>query len=379
VTLCSRLLPQAPLLHLDAWPMDHTASQPTVQVTSTQARVYCPVCRFPTQRVHSRYVRTVAALPWGSWRVVLELRVRTFFCANGRCTRRIFTERLLPLVAPWARRTLRLAHWLMHIALALAGTAGARLSRDLGLAVSRNTLLRLRRRLPLPLFATPQVLGVDDWAARKRQTYGTVRIDFERRSPLALLPDREAKTLALWLQAHPGVGVITRDRSRAYADGARQGAPTALQVADRFHLRQNLAEALDQVFNAHGTTLEAVNAALHQAPGVQPDGTVAVPVPQPSPPRIAQELAHQRRAQRLALYQQIWLLHRQGWPGQAIAIQLSIGKNTVFRYLRTPTFPERKRRSDRCRSSLTPYTPSLLERWNAGCRDAVRLFRELQQ
>jgi transposase len=377
--LLSCLFPAAPPLHLDAWHMDDAARRLTLQVTSTQTLVHCPICRFPSRRIHSRYVRRVADLPWGPWRVVLHLHVRKFFCANGRCTRRIFTERLAPLVAPWARRTQRLVRWLGHIASALAGTAGARLSHDLGLAVSRHTLLRLLRRLPLPACTTPQVLGVDDWAVRKRQTYGTVLIDLERRRPLALLPDREAKTFALWLQAHPGVGVITRDRSKAYADGARQGAPEAMQVADRFHLLQNLAEALDQVFNAHGHLLDAVNKALRQAPVAQPNGTVAVPVPPPSPPRIARELAHQRRAQRLALYQQIWALHRQGWPGQAIAAQLGIGKNTVFRSLRTPTFPERKRRSDRGRSILTPYAPYLLERWNAGCRDAVRLFRELQQ
>jgi len=378
VTLLTHWLPTTPPLHLDAWHLDALTTQLTLQVTSTQALVHCPVCRFPTRRVHSRYGRKLADLPWGPWRVVLHLQVRKFFCANGRCTRRIFTERLAPLVAPWARRTQRLTQWLVHIAVALAGTAGARLSRGLGLAVSRNTLLRLLRRQPLPDVATPQVLGVDDWAVRKGQRYGTVLIDLERQRPLALLPDREAKTVALWLQAHPGVRVITRDRSRAYADGARQGAPDAIQVADRFHLLQNLAEALDQVFNAHSHALEVVNEALRQAPVTQLDGTVAVPVPPPSSPRLAQELAQPRQARRLALHQQIWAFHQQGWPGWAIAQQLGIGKNTVFRYLRTETLPARKRRTDRGRSLLTPYTPYLLERWNAGCRDALRLFRELQ-
>jgi transposase len=379
VTLLSCLFPAIPPLHLDVWQMDDAARRLTWHVTSTRPLVDCPVCRVPTRRIHSRYVRTVADLPWGLWRVVLHLRVRKFFCVNGRCPRRIFTERLGPLVAPWARRTQRLMHWLAHIAMALGGRAGARLSRALELAVSRHTLLRLLRRLPLPGVTTPHVLGVDDWAYRKRQTYGTVLIDLERRRALALLPDREAKTLALWLQAHPGVGVIARDRSRAYADGARLGAPTAIQVADRFHLLQNLAEALDQVFNAQGYTLKVVNAAHHQAAVARPDGTVAVPVPPPTSPRLAQALAHQRQAQRWALHQQIRALHQQGWPGWAIAQRLGIGKNTVYRYRRTATLPERQRRADRGRSILTPFKAYLLERWNAGHRDALRLFRELQQ
>jgi transposase len=201
--------------------MDDPTTQLTLQVTSTQTLVHCPICRCPTRRVHRRDVRTVADLPWGPWRVVLHLQGQKFFCANGRCTRRMFTARLAPLVAPWARRTPRLVPWLVHIAWELAGTAGARRSRALGLAVSRHPLLRLLRRLPVPDVATPQVLSVDDWAVRKGQTYGTVLMDRERRRALALLPDREAKTVAVWLQAHPGVRVSARDRSRADADGAR--------------------------------------------------------------------------------------------------------------------------------------------------------------
>jgi transposase len=330
-----------------------------------------------TQRVHSHYARTLADLPWGTYRVTWRLRVRKFFCDNRACRRQIFTERLPEVAAPWARRTVRCAVRLTALAIALGGAAGVWLSHPLGLVVSRNTLLRLLRRQPSPPGAPPTVLGVDDFALRKRHTYGTVLIDLERRQPVALLPDREGETLAQWLQAHPGVEVLTRDRAKAYADGARQGAPTATQVADRFHLLQNLVEALEQVFHTHGQTLEAVNDILRRHGVPLADGTVAAAVPPPPP--TGQQKTAQRRARRVEYHQQVWALRAQGWPGHVIATHLGIGKSTVFRYLRTATLPERTRRRDRGRSLLNPYKPYLLERWNAGCREALCLYGEIQQ
>jgi transposase len=153
MTLRSCVLPESRHVRLDAWLIDELARAMSLLATSTQALVSCPVCRFPTRRVHSRDVRRVTDRPWGAWRVVLHLQVRKFFCANGRCPRHRFTERLLPLAAPWTRRTQRLMHGLAHIAVALGGRAGARLRRALGLPVSRPTLLRRLRRLPLPAFA----------------------------------------------------------------------------------------------------------------------------------------------------------------------------------------------------------------------------------
>src|SRR5437870_3355876 len=142
----SRLLPDTITLDLDTCYVDDTAAQITLAVRSTQAMALCPLCAMPAQRIHSSYERTLADLPWAEYRVRLQLRVRKWFCRNRHCRRRIFTERLPTVAAPWARRTLRLAQRLVALGIALGGTAGVRLGHAWNLRVSRNPLLcRLRR------------------------------------------------------------------------------------------------------------------------------------------------------------------------------------------------------------------------------------------
>jgi transposase len=377
-TVLTRLLPDATALRLEACQVDDTTAQITLRVQSTQTRAPCPLCATPARRIHSDYGRTLADLPWAQYRVCLQLRVRTWFCRHRACRRRIFTERLPTIAAPWARRTLRLAQRLLALGRALGGKAGVQLGHAWDVVVSRNTLLRLLRQQPAPSFPTPRVLGVDDFALRKRHTYGTILVDLERRQPVALLPERTAEPVAQWLREHPGVEVIARDRSSAYAEGARQGAPNATQVADRFHVLQNLRETLDQVFTTQGPALDAVNAAMRQQPVPLPDGTLAVPVPPPPIPARAAQQAAQRAAQRQARYEQAWTLHRQGWPSVAIAAQVGCSCRTIERYLHMPTWPVRQHRRHYGRSILNPYQAYLLERWNAGCHTAIQLFHELQ-
>ncbi len=233
------------------------------------------------------------------------------------------------------------------------------------------------RRVSLPSPAKLTVLGVDDWAYRKRKTYGTILVDLEAHQPVALLSDREAETLAEWLKAHPGIKIISRDRSSAYEKGASLGAPEAIQVADRFHLLQNLAEALGKVFSDQSLDLKAVEEAFTQASVPCGDGSEAVRVLPPPSPDAALVLSQQRRARRLATYEEVCRLRHSGWSGKEIAQHLGISKSTVFRYLRTSQFPERKGRSDRGRSLLDPYKDYFLKRWNSGCHKAKRLCQEL--
>ena len=349
----------------------------TLVAIMTSPKAACPDCHQLASHIHSDYVRTLADVPWATTPIELRLTVRRFFCTTCTCGRQTFTERL-PTIAPlYARTTARLTGRQADTGLALGGAVGARHLTRHGLPVNRSTLLRRVRGLHLPEGPAPEVVGIDDWAWRKGHRYGTIVVDLERGCPIDVLEDRLAETVAAWLQAHPEVTIVARDRAEAYASGIRQGAPDATQVADRFHLFQNLAEALQEVFTAHSQDLAALNEAQRREPVTLEDGTVAVPIAPSVRAPAVQDLAEQRRAQRLANYEQVWSLRHKGWTAQALADQVGISGRTVCRFLRTSPFPERHPRRQLSLTLLAPFQAHVLKRWNEGCRNAAQLCREI--
>ncbi len=306
----------------------------------------------------------------GGQPVVIQLAVRRFVCVNATCAHQTFAEQVPGLTSRHGRRSVPLPTLLTSIGLALAGRAGARLAQRLGVAVDRTTLLRLVRALPEPHdghASGPAVLGVDDFALRRGHVYGTVLVDIDHHRPIDLLGDRTAETLATWLREHPGVQIVCRDRSGAYAEGARTGAPEAIQVADRWHLWHNLGEAVEKTVIRHRADL------AEPEPDIADDPNAGPPVPACDPRPAEGRLVHRTRER----YAAVQDLLARGVSRSGIAQQLRLDLHTVRRYARAASVEELLTKAQARASLLDPFKPYLHQRWNAGCTDAAKLTTEI--
>jgi transposase len=340
----------------------------------------CRRCGQFSGRVHSRYRRRLADAPVGGHPVALWLGVRRFFCGNADCKAVTFAEQFEGLASPRARRTPLLARMLAAIALAMAGRAGTRLAAELDLPASRTGMLRLVMALPDPETGTVTILGIDDFAFRRGRDYGTILIDVETGRPVDLLRDREADTVADWLKEHPGIRVICRDRAGAYADGARQGAPDADQVADRWHIYHNLCEHVDKAAARHRSCLEEPapqkpeEPAAPEAPEVPDLQQAAIDA---AARRVEESTLAVRTRQRYDLVQS---LKAQGKGIKPIKRETGLAKETVRRFYYAESVDELLAKvKDGRPSILDEHKPYLHQRWNEGCTNVIQLHAELKE
>jgi transposase len=349
-----------------------TSDQLTVHVVATVPTCACPLCAQGATHVRSYYTRLVADLPCAGRRVQLLLHVRKFRCDTVSCPRKVFAERLGSFVEAWARKTTRFREAVEAIGLATCGEGGARLADRLGIPTSPTTVLRCIMALPLSLVETVSHLGIDDFALRRGRTYGTVLVDLTRHQVINLLPDRKAETAKAWMQAHSEIELVSRDRGGDYATAASQGAPQAIQTADRFHLCKNLTEAVEKA-------LARCRAEIRKDLKIKAKTSAAAPQEEPPPPTLTTDgkpySAHQ--TERYDRYQQVMALREQGATAKEIAKRVGLGVRTIQRWLKDGSYVETNYHH-RHRSSFDRYEAYVRKRWDEGMHNIQQIWREIK-
>ncbi|MFP1133200.1 ISL3 family transposase [Asticcacaulis sp. W401b] len=331
-----------------------------VTVRATNRGSACPCCGSLSERVRSRYCRRVGDLPLAGRPVRLLVSARRFQCDFVSCKRRIFTERYdSAVLVPWARRTARLDYVVHQLGLALGGRPAASFASRLMVPVSNDTLLRVVRRRSGKAFAPPSVIGIDDWAWRRNQRYGTIICDLERRRPIRLLPDREPATAEAWLSGQPQITIVARDRGGGYGGAVAKALPQATQVADRWHLMENASQAFrDAVRKSMRQVRAAIGATVINADLLT------------SAERLQYEGYLRREDTNAAILKQ----SESGASIREISRVTGHSRGMVRKILRG-------QRSDIFRvreSSLELHLPWLDEQWVAGHRNGAELWRRLK-
>jgi transposase len=362
-------------------------------LVSTAASAPCPRCGALSDSVHSRYRRTVADLPCHGRPVALRLVVRRFRCAAPGCPRAIFCERLPALLNAHARATARLTDAHRALGFALGGEAGSRLAEHLDMPTSPDTLLRRVKESPDEPAPPPRYVGVDDWAVRKGQRYGTILVDLERGRVIDLLPGRDGVALGAWLRDHPGVEVITRDRWAAYAQAAAEAAPQAMQVADRWHLLKNLREAVERLLARMTGAVRGALGEPRAAGGAEAQGACeptvgGPPAPAgPTPPAEAtpptgpaesprEQARLAKRQARAEAHRKVRELRARGLSLRRVARALGLSVKRVIRYARAERVPDWNP-GRRGPTQLDPFAAHVDAWVSAGGRNAADLYREL--
>src|SRR6266487_6783420 len=357
----------------------------TIGAVSTQKSACCPLCAPLATRVHSSYTRTLADLPCAGQQVRLLLQVRKFFCQVPTCVRKIFVERIAPFIEPWARVTARLHQMVQMIGFATGGMLGARVTARLGTPTCWMTIIR--RMMALPTAPVQQVseLGIDDFSFRRGRKFGTILVDMQSHQVIDLLPDRTKESAAAWMSTHPEIKLVSRDRGGDYAAGAREGAPQATQIADRFHMYKYLVEAVELMLARCRTEIR--NGAFHilseeerkeVEPLSLPTEFVSVENWKPAPDACTERERLNRRAQRHDRYAQVMALRAQGFGNAEIARRVGLTARTLQNWQKKGSFPEVGRRRKRP-SRFDPYASYVLSRWEQGYQNGSQLYREIKE
>ena len=343
----------------------------TLHLHGKRKTAQCPECFKRSDSVHSCRRRRIQHPPCSGHTLWLVFSVRHWYCRNPACSRKIFAESLAPFAGSHQQSSQALQNLQRQLGLIAGGEAGKRAATAAGLRCSADTLLRRLINTPETKQSGAPHVGIDEWAWHRGHRYGTLIVNLDTHRPLVLLPGRDQRTLATWFRKYPEIQIVSRDRSGVYATAAREGAPQARQVADRWHLLKNIGDAPERMMYRHIPLIRLVASEL--SPKKSPD-------PEPSVPaaslRRPERLKQQTRKKRHQRWTEVMALHNKGCSFREISRITGLSRVTVSRWVRSGTFPEMSTRPPK-RGLLDPWREWLKEQRESGNYNASRIWREM--
>ena len=347
----------------------NTTTNIDFEVCSCQISSCCPLCQTISFRIHSKYARTIGDLPVSGKLAKLKLQVRKFFCENIDCSRKIFTERFKEQLYSYSRRFERLNELITSIGLELGGNVAQRIGKLCYVKISASTILRLVIKCPTPAIQLPKIIGVDDWAFKKRLKYGTIIVDLEKNEVLDLLPDREAKTLTAWLKLHSSVETVSRDRSSTYASAIREADNKIIQIADRWHILKNLTEGFEGFLNTQRKSLRDISAELGESQQLELENIVPKTIDITKKEITITGKYHDN-------FLKVKQLQDDGVSKRKIAKILKMSRNTINRYWKRTSFLQKVSHQ---KSNILDFEDYLIKRWQEGEQKVKILFEEIKE
>ena len=343
--------------------VERTAAGRWVVSGSLAQRGICPGCGSRSRRRHGWRRKRLQDFPAHGQAVTVDIRVCRWRCSSRHCRLVTFSDQAPAVAGLRARRTSRVSLIVQHIGHAAGGRPAERLMHRLRIPVSDDTILRALKRDIHAKIPQVRAVGIDDWSWRKSTRYGTIMVDLERHCVVDVLEDRSVESCTEWLRNHPSIEIVSRDRCGLYSRAARDGAPQALQVADRFHLVQNLRTAIEEQMNMSGRMTG--RALLSDADNVSSAAHLQ-----------RARLAHRRS--REEVFTTIHALRDEGLSYSEIERRTGFKRRSVAKWLASKTPP------DRCRATPTPTSPRYFEeylarRWKDGHRHGRQLFYDVKK
>ena len=343
----------------------------TLHLHGKRKTAQCPECFKRSDSVHSCRRRRIQHLPCSGQTLWLVFSVRHWYCRNPACSRKIFAESLAPFAGSHQQSSQALQNLQRQLGLIAGGEAGKRAATAAGLRCSADTLLRRVINTPETKQSGAPHVGIDEWAWHRGHCCGMLIVNLDTHRPLVLLPGRDQRTLATWFRKYPEIQVVSRDRSGVYATAAREGAPQARQVADRWHLLKNIGDEPERMMYRHMPLIRLVVRELSLKKSPEPE--ISVPV---ASLRRLERLKQHIRKKRHQRWTEVMALHNKGCSFREISRITGLSRVTVSRWVRSGTFPEMSTRPPK-RGLLDPWREWLKEQRESGNYNASRIWREM--